>query len=62
LKHRIHVSNIFEAKPPGTLITLMMEAMSTAEMSVSFYQTTRRSIPEDILLHTRRRDNAKYPN
>jgi hypothetical protein len=31
----------------GLLIALMMEAASTSETSVNFYQTTRRSIPED---------------
>jgi hypothetical protein len=39
-----------------TAIVLMMEAASTSETSVN-YQTTRRSIPED--LHTRRRENLK---
>jgi hypothetical protein len=29
------------------LIALMMEAESTSETSVNFYQTTRRNIPED---------------
>jgi hypothetical protein len=28
-------------------IALMMEAASTSETSVNFYQTTRRNIPED---------------
>jgi hypothetical protein len=28
-------------------IALLMEAMSTSETLVSFYQTTRRNIPED---------------
>jgi hypothetical protein len=28
-------------------ITLMMEAASTSETSVNFYQITRRNIPED---------------
>jgi hypothetical protein len=32
------------------IITLMMEAISTSEMSVSFYQTTRCNIPEDSYL------------
>jgi hypothetical protein len=31
----------------GLLIALMMEAASTSEMSVNFYQTTRRYNPED---------------
>jgi hypothetical protein len=30
-----------------TLIALMIEAVSTSETSVNFYQTTRRNIPED---------------
>jgi hypothetical protein len=30
---------------------LMMEAASTSEMSVNFYQTTRRNNPEDSHLH-----------
>jgi hypothetical protein len=29
------------------LIALMMEAVSTSETSVNFYQTTRRNNPED---------------
>jgi hypothetical protein len=29
------------------MIALMMEAASTSEMSVNFYQTTRRNNPED---------------
>jgi hypothetical protein len=37
----------------------MMEAASTSEMSVNFYQTTRRNNPEVSHLHTRRRENLK---
>jgi hypothetical protein len=33
------------------LIALMMEAASTSETLVNFYQTTRRNIPEDSHLH-----------
>jgi hypothetical protein len=36
-----------------TMITLMMEAASTYEMSVNFYQTTRRNNPEDGHLQNR---------
>jgi hypothetical protein len=35
-------------------------ACYTSETSVNFYQTTRRSNPEESHLHTRRRDNLKY--
>jgi hypothetical protein len=41
------------------LFALMMEAASTYETSVNFYQTTRRNIPEDSHLHTRLRENLK---
>jgi hypothetical protein len=41
------------------LIALMMEAASTSETSVYFYQTTRRNNPEDTHLHARRRKNLK---
>jgi hypothetical protein len=36
-----------------------MEAASTSETSVNFYQTTRRNSPDDSHLHTRRRENLK---
>jgi hypothetical protein len=38
----------------------MMEAASTSETSVNFYQTTRRYNPEDSHLHNRRRENLKF--
>jgi hypothetical protein len=41
------------------LIALMMEAVSTSETPVNFYETTRRNIPEDNHLHTRHRENLK---
>jgi hypothetical protein len=40
-------------------IALMMEAASTAETSVNFYQTTRRNVPEDSHPHTRCRENIE---
>jgi hypothetical protein len=40
-------------------IALMMEAAGTSETSVNFYKTTRRNIPEDSHLHTRRCENLK---
>jgi hypothetical protein len=42
----------------GLLIALMMDAESTSEMSVNFYQTTRRYNPEDINLHTHYHSNS----
>jgi hypothetical protein len=38
------------------LIALLMKRGITSETSVNFYQTTRRNIPEEILI-TRRREN-----
>jgi hypothetical protein len=38
---------------------LMMEAASTSETSVNFYQTTRRNNPEDSHLHTSHSENPK---
>jgi hypothetical protein len=37
----------------------MMEAVSTSETLVNFYQTTRRYNPEDSHLYNRRRGNHK---
>jgi hypothetical protein len=41
------------------LIALMMEAVSTSETSVNFYETTRCNIPEDRHLRSSRRQNLK---
>jgi hypothetical protein len=43
---------------------LVMEAVSTSETSVTFYETTRRNIPEDVrhqinILHIRRCANFR---
>jgi hypothetical protein len=35
------------------------ESVSTFETSISFYQTTRRNIPEAYYFQTRRRENLK---
>jgi hypothetical protein len=43
----------------GLLIALMMEAASTSEALVNFYQTIRRYNPEDSHLHTCRHENLK---
>jgi hypothetical protein len=41
------------------IIALMIEAASTSETLVNFYETTQRYNPEDSHLHTRRRENLK---
>jgi hypothetical protein len=38
---------------------LMMEAVSSSEMSVSMYQTTRRNIPEDSNINSCYREDLK---
>jgi hypothetical protein len=43
----------------AAIIALMMEAASSSETSVNFYQTTRGNNLEDSHLHTRRRKNLK---
>jgi hypothetical protein len=40
-------------------IALMIEAVSTSETSVNFYETTRRNISERSHLHAHHRDNMK---
>jgi hypothetical protein len=45
----VHAASIIKA-----IIDLMMEAASTSETWVSFYQTTRRNNPEDSNLNTQR--------
>jgi hypothetical protein len=44
------------------MIALVMEAVRISETSVNFNVTTRRYIPEDSKLHTRRRENLKSYN
>jgi hypothetical protein len=41
------------------VITLMIEAASTSETSVNFYQSTWRNNPEDSQLYTRRLEKLK---
>jgi hypothetical protein len=44
---------------PPSSSTLLMEAASTSETWVNFYQTTRRYNPDDSHLHTHHRKNLK---
>jgi hypothetical protein len=40
--------------------TLKMDGVSSSEMLVNFYPTTRRQIPEDSILHSHCCENLKY--
>jgi hypothetical protein len=42
-----------------TMISLMLEAVRTSETLFNIYLTTRKYIPEDSELLTRRRENLK---
>jgi hypothetical protein len=41
-------------------VSFLTEAVNISETSTDFYQTTRRNMPEDSHLHTRRRKDVKY--
>jgi hypothetical protein len=45
--------------PAASIMALMMEAASTPEKLVNFYQTTQRNNPEDSHIHTHHHENLK---
>jgi hypothetical protein len=62
----VHTASIIRAMLMAAVRTsetsvraMMMESVRTSETSVNFNVTTRRYIPEDSKLHTRRRENLK---
>jgi hypothetical protein len=44
----------------ASIMSAMMEAASTSEKSLNFYQTTRSNNPVDSHFHTRLRENQKF--
>jgi hypothetical protein len=53
------VPEVYTASIIRVIITLMMEAVRTSEISVYSNETTRRYIPEGSHFYTRRRENLK---
>jgi hypothetical protein len=45
--------------PSSGLVIVMMEAASTSDKLIDFYQTSRRYNPEDSHLHTRHHGDLK---
>jgi hypothetical protein len=54
----VEVTNVSELLA-ASIIALMMEAASTSEMSVNFYQTMWHNNPEGCHLHTHCCENLK---
>jgi hypothetical protein len=50
----------FVLPPSSGRYTLMMEAVSTSETSISFNEVTRRYIPQGCHLHSSRSENLNY--
>jgi hypothetical protein len=53
-------TDISEVRAASIIITLMMEAARTSEMSVDIQLRTWQYIPEDSAVHTRCRENLKF--
>jgi hypothetical protein len=45
------LADVSEVLTASIIRAMVMEAISTSETSVNFYQTTRRSVPEDSHLY-----------
>jgi hypothetical protein len=55
----VEVDRCFKVLTASIIIAMMMKAVSTSEMLVNFYETTRHNIPEGCHLLVRRHENLK---
>jgi hypothetical protein len=56
MRRLLVTANVVHSSP--ILVTLMMKALRSSEMSI-LKRVTRRNIPEDDILHSHRRENLK---
>jgi hypothetical protein len=56
---KMKMTVFWDVAPCTLVVTDVLEVRAASIIRVNFYHTTRRNIPEDSHLHTRRRENLK---